>query len=106
MTICIRGMPDGSERYIKKPIPVRAIQMDERFEIATMEACTLYGNAGDYLIEEINGELYPCAEEIFEKSYCSIEDHMEHYADEKKELEERCTPGELTWLLRGNEKGK
>lgn len=76
MTMCIKGMPDGSKKYVKKPIPIRAIQMDERFEITTMEG-TLIGKAGDFLIEGIEGELYPCDKEIFEKSYDILTDRLD-----------------------------
>jgi len=58
----------GYKFYVKKPIPVKAIQMDEIFTVETLEGI-LIGNPGDYLIEGIEGELYPCKKEIFEKTY-------------------------------------
>jgi hypothetical protein len=53
---------------VKKPIPVRCVQIQEPFEVATMEG-TLRGKAGDWLMVGVNGELYPCDREIFEKTY-------------------------------------
>ena len=52
----------------KKPITVKALQMNESFEVITLEG-KMHGNAGDYLICGINHELYPCAKDIFEKTY-------------------------------------
>jgi hypothetical protein len=53
---------------VKKPIPVRCIQMQEPFRVETLEG-TLEGKAGDYLMIGIKGEMYPCARDIFDASY-------------------------------------
>lgn len=37
-------------------------------EIVTLEG-VMIGNAGDWLIKGVNGELYPCKPDIFEKTY-------------------------------------
>lgn len=37
-------------------------------EINTLEG-VMRANAGDYIIKGVNGELYPCKEEIFNKTY-------------------------------------
>ena len=58
----------SAKRYIKKPIPILAEQIDENFEIDTLEG-TFKAKAGDYLIKGIRGELYSCDKEIFEESY-------------------------------------
>lgn len=55
-------------RAVKKPIPINCIQMTEDFEVETLEG-VLRGRAGDYLMVGVNGELYPCAKDIFEKTY-------------------------------------
>jgi len=60
------------EKYIKKPIPVRAVQIKCTFEVKTLEGL-MKGKKGDYLIEGIKGELYICDREIFEESYDMIE---------------------------------
>ncbi len=53
---------------VKKPIAVRCFQMEEPFEVETMEG-TLKGKAGDWLMVGVQGEMYPIAREIFEKTY-------------------------------------
>ena len=46
--------------------------MKEIFHVSTLEG-TMRGNAGDYKIIGIHGEVYPCAKDIFEESYDKIE---------------------------------
>jgi len=58
---------------VKKPIPVRCIQLNEPFMVETMEG-PLQGKAGDYLMIGIKGEAYPCDKEIFEETYDIIND--------------------------------
>lgn len=53
---------------VKKPIPVRCIQLHEPFTVETMEG-TLSGKAGDWLMVGIHGEMYPIDREIFEQTY-------------------------------------
>ena len=64
----IEFMPEGAKSYVKKPIPVQAIQIFEPFEVVTPEG-TMTGNSGDWLMKGIEGELYPCMNSIFMKSY-------------------------------------
>ena len=52
----------------KKPITVHALEMDEDFEIQTLEGL-MKGKKGDYLIRGAQGELYPIKKEIFETTY-------------------------------------
>jgi len=54
--------------YRKKPIVIKAIQMDKEFQIETLEG-TMKGKKEDYLLEGLKGEVYPCDKEIFEKTY-------------------------------------
>ena len=54
--------------YQKKPIIVQALIIVHPFEVETLEG-TMRGNAGDYLIKGIDGELYPCKPNIFHKTY-------------------------------------
>ena len=56
------------KRAIKKPIPIRCLQIDEPFEVKTMEG-VLKGKKGDWLMVGVSGEVYPCDREIFEKTY-------------------------------------
>lgn len=54
--------------YRKKPVEIRAKQLEERVSIDTREGVVV-GYPGDYLIEGVEGERYPCDPEIFEKTY-------------------------------------
>ena len=65
-------MPAGSKKYVKKRIPIRAIQLNEPFRVVTLEG-VFTAKAGDYLIEGISKELYSCNEEIFKKSYEEVD---------------------------------
>ena len=58
----------GYQFYRKKPIKVIAKQIDEEFIVPTMEG-KMRGKAGDFLIQGIKGELYPCDKGIFLKTY-------------------------------------
>ncbi|MBO8161090.1 MAG: hypothetical protein H0Z24_05590 [Thermosipho sp. (in: Bacteria)] len=59
--------------YVKKPIPIKAIQMQTDFTVKTLEG-TMIGKKGDYLICGVKGELYVCNKEIFEETYELVED--------------------------------
>ena len=62
--------PDTLElsEYRKRPVVVKALCIDESFEVDTLEG-TMKGNPGDYLIQGINREFYPCKPDIFHKTY-------------------------------------
>lgn len=75
------------KKYIKNPIPIDALQWDgdnekevldfvgESAEIrgGSLYIKTLEGDMlapiGSYIIKGINGEFYPCREDIFKKTY-------------------------------------
>jgi hypothetical protein len=61
---------DGFVPVRKKPIVVHACQMNfpEGFSVTTLEG-TVVGKEGDYLMVGIDGEKYPCRQDIFEKTY-------------------------------------
>lgn len=61
--------PEGLRKCVKKPIPVQAKQMESDFRVNSLEGDYAQGRAGDYLMRGIDGELYICKKEIFEKSY-------------------------------------
>jgi hypothetical protein len=61
------------KKALKKPIPVRCIQLHEPFEVQTLEGM-MQGRAGDWLMVGVNGEMYPCSDEIFKKTYEIIEE--------------------------------
>ena len=63
------ALPDCEfKQAVKKPIPVRCVQINEPFQVETMEGI-LEGKAGDYLMIGIKGEMYPCDKHIFEETY-------------------------------------
>lgn len=55
-------------KFIKKPVVVEAYQVDKEMYIETLEG-TLKASPGDWIIKGVNGELYPCKPDIFEKTY-------------------------------------
>ena len=73
-------------KFRKKPIVIEAIKWygnnenelftlgtDWRIDRGVLYISTLEGNMkadiGDYIIKGVNGELYPCKPDIFEKTY-------------------------------------
>ena len=56
------------KKAVKKPIPIKCIQIDEPFEVESMEG-VMRGKAGDWLMVGVNGEKYVCDDGIFRKSY-------------------------------------
>lgn len=77
--------------YRKKPVEVHALQytgnnirdiitftgglakiVNGNLEISTLEG-TMVASIGDYIIMGINGEFYPCKEDIFNKTYEEVE---------------------------------
>lgn len=60
---------DGMAGCRKRPIIVHAIQIHEDFRVNSLEGNYKQGKAGDYLMRGLEGELYICDREIFEKSY-------------------------------------
>lgn len=78
------------KKYTKKPIPVEAMQWngDNQDEVlnfigesAEIRGGSLYiktlegdmlATIGSYIIKGVNGEFYPCKEDIFEKTYAEV----------------------------------
>jgi len=84
-----------THKYVKKPIPVEAVQWtgDNRKDIwdfcslsyfnynietdklelfiQTLEG-PMSANVGDYIIKGVKGEFYPCKEDIFNETYDQI----------------------------------
>ncbi|MBT0608673.1 PGDYG domain-containing protein [Aequorivita echinoideorum] len=56
------------KKAVKKPIPIKCVQIDDDFEVETMEGL-MKGKKGDWLMIGITGEVYACDREIFEKTY-------------------------------------
>jgi len=71
MTKIIKKLTDLKgkiKKYKKKPIIVRAVRIEKNIVVETREG-KLIACKGDYLIEGIKGEIYPCNKEIFNKTY-------------------------------------
>jgi hypothetical protein len=67
---------DGLQPCRKKPIVVHAKKMDEPFRVNSLEGDYKQGKAGDYLVRGIDGELYICDGDIFERSYDWVEESL------------------------------
>ncbi len=86
----------NSEKYKKKPVEVEAIQWtgDNTIEklkkffngaeaylipetkiisIMTLKG-TMIAEVGDYIIKDVQGEIYPCKPDIFEQTFKEVED--------------------------------
>jgi len=59
----------GMSSCMKRAIIVHAKQIDDEFRVNTLEGNYKQGKAGDYLMRGIDGELYICDKDIFEKTY-------------------------------------
>lgn len=72
---------DGLVRlYRKKPLRVYAVKLKEDVVVSTLEG-DMTGHKGDYLIRGVNGEIYPCKEDIFLKTYEIEPEEMEDWND-------------------------
>ena len=83
-------------KFRKKPIVIEAVQMDAIFTVDTLEG-QMVGQAGDWLITGINGEQYPCKDEIFKKTYEPVEENSQ----KAFETIERCKE-KLKDVIEGN----
>ncbi len=61
------------QKAVKKPIPMRCVQIQEPFQVETLEGL-MQGKAGDWLMVGIHGEMYPIDSEIFDKTYRLLEE--------------------------------
>jgi hypothetical protein len=60
-------------KYKKLPVTIEAYQTDKEMSIETLEG-TMKANKGDWIIKGVNGEIYPCKPDIFEKTYVKEDD--------------------------------
>ena len=61
------------KKYRKLPVEISAVKLMQKIHIKTREGL-LFAGHGDYLIEGIEGEVYPCAGSIFKKTYEEVGD--------------------------------
>jgi hypothetical protein len=59
---------EGAKQYLKKPVIVLAKQMDRDFMVQTANGL-VKARAGDYLVKAPDGDSWPVAQEIFERTY-------------------------------------
>lgn len=64
-------------KYRKKPVIIEAYQLIQPMDIETLEG-VMHGNPGDWLITGVNGEKYPCKDEIFRKTYEPVIEDFSH----------------------------
>lgn len=63
---------DGMNPCLKRPVIVHFKQINEPFQVNTLEGNYKTGKAGDYLIKGVDEELYIHDKEIFEKVYTRL----------------------------------
>ncbi len=61
--------------FRKIPIVIEAIKLTKSITVHTLEG-DMKANKGDWLITGINGEQYPCKDEIFLKTYEPVDSVM------------------------------
>lgn len=62
------------EQYRKKPVVIRARRNNGRpYEIKTLEGTMICGT-GDWEIVGVQGERYPCKDDIFKATYDKVQD--------------------------------
>lgn len=75
-------------RFLKKPVPVKAVRLEETVEVETMEG-NITGEPGDWLIEGVEGERYPCDDGIFRQTYDAGSEPAESELTEAVDSDER-----------------
>lgn len=66
-----KTMNSIGKNFRKKPVIVRAFRTKTEFIIHTLEG-NHKANIGDWIIQGIKGEFYPCKPDIFEKTYGEV----------------------------------
>lgn len=59
----------GFRPCMKRPITIHAKQINVPFRVDSLEGNYKQGKVGDYLMQGVNGELYICDKDIFERTY-------------------------------------
>ena len=55
-------------KYRKKPVVIEAYKTEQEMDIPTLEG-VMHASIRDFIITGVNGEMYPCKPDIFEKTY-------------------------------------
>lgn len=64
--------PDWLQQAIYKDKTIEFFDVPNKLTIHTLEGA-IYANVGDYIIQGIQGELYPCKPDVFNKTYDLVE---------------------------------
>lgn len=72
-------------------------QSGETYQIATLEG-VMIANLGDYIIQGVKGELYPCKPDIFEQTYGLAKPYYLEVYDWASYGMEGCDEPEFTML--------
>ncbi len=64
----VEKMLRGAKEFVKVPVPVKAIQVNETFEIETAFG-SIRGKSGDFLVENEKGQLNIVDKDFFFKVY-------------------------------------
>ena len=66
------NLPEGFREYRKLTV-TKCVQMDEDFEVVTIDGNIAKGKAGDYLCVDSQGHPYPCCFAEFIAIYAPVE---------------------------------
>ncbi|HWQ95907.1 MAG TPA: hypothetical protein VN368_00905 [Candidatus Methylomirabilis sp.] len=73
-------------KFRKKPVVINAFQTNCELTIRTLEG-EMTAHPGDWIIKGVNGELYPCKPDIFEKTYEPVEEKIIAHRCRKRRLD-------------------
>ena len=60
-------------KFRKKPVVIEAYQTDVTVQIPTLEG-VMTANPSDWIITGVQGEKYPCRDDIFQQTYELVKD--------------------------------
>lgn len=69
-------------RYRKRPVVIEAIRLTRKVTIKTLEG-EMVGNPGDWLITGVQGEQYPCKDDIFRATYEPVDEFATKHFEAK-----------------------
>ncbi|MBU1767791.1 MAG: hypothetical protein KJ648_06805 [Candidatus Omnitrophica bacterium] len=60
-----------ARQFVKRPVVVWAYQTKDSMDVPTLEGI-MHASPGDWIIQGIQGEIYPCKPEIFLATYKEV----------------------------------
>lgn len=67
------GIDNWPEWFADKVTNNDVVTYSDHCQIVTLEG-VMRGEVGDFIIQGVNGEIYPCKPDIFEKTYEPVEE--------------------------------